>query len=620
MFAHPASIIARFPLSLSLLGSSLVFAQSPISDIVILSSCLPVSSSGQCASTEFNNDSIADFNLLPSPPGFQQIAARKINEGENDTFYIWAEDTQDDMVAYTVKNKPLTASYMPVIMGDFNGDTIVNDEDINLITISADQLYEQRFDLNNDFQVDQLDVDLLQNLLVGRSRTALLFSWFPGPQESGLYEIVVSAEDGTNLISRATIKLTVYDMDALENYYSYDDVLLIVNNQSEASQMIGQYFSESRGIPTSRILTISTPENETVSRQTFEQDIRLPIARFISDNGLNSVINYIVTTKGVPLRISADQVAADQASVDSELSLISGHFADQIGAVNATQNPYHDFDFIFSREMFGIFLVTRLTGYTVNDVLTLIDRSSQAEQSGTFVLDVDPSKDNIIGLAFANRWLREAAQNLETAGHFVFLDETTSFVTQQTNILGYASWGSNDANDTNNAKPEFVWLPGSIAETFVSSSARTFTAPVTYGQSLVADLIAEGATGAKGYVYEPFLGAMARPNILFDRYAKGFTLADSFFSASSSLGWQGVVIGDPKMAISNYIQNRKANDAGAAQDNGKQPTGSGNTAGSGSVDPWTFTLLLLMASIKLFGYRGRNNGVVHKPVQVNRSD
>ncbi len=566
---------------------------------------------------DLNNDEIVDLSINTSP-AFQHLDDKNLNEGEITTFYIWARDAEDDIVTYTLENAPENAIYTPVVMGDFNDDGIVSDQDVLLITTLGTELYDQRFDLNNDNLVDQQDIEILQDL-VGTSRQALLFDWTPGTKDSGLYEILITVTDARGLTSQNKIVLTIYDIDALTNYYSYDDVLLIINSQSEASQIIGQYFSEARVIPASRIVTISTAENETISRQTFEQDIRLPIEQFISDNNLNSEINYIVTTKGVPLRVSTNLTAADHASVDSELSLISGPYADQIGTANATKNPYHQFDFPFSREMFGIFLVTRLTGYTVNDVLTLIDRSAQPEQFGTFVLDVDPSKDNTTGFSIANQSLRDATPILEEAGHFVFLDETNTFITDKTNVLGYASWGSNDANDTDNAKTHFVWLPGSIAETFVSTSARTFTPPATYGQSLIADLIAEGATGAKGYVYEPFLAAMAKPDILFDRYSSGYSLADSYFSASSNLGWQGVVVGDPKMAINYNIQS-PAIDANTGADNGNgqadQNTGASDpnptlnpdtqqtslnitTKGSGSLGPWAFMSLLLLLSVKL---------------------
>ena len=86
------------------------------------------------------------------------------------------------------------------------------------------------------------------------------------------------------------------------------------------------------------------------------------------------------------------------------------------------------------------------------------------------------------------------------------------------------------------------------AETAVSTSARTFAAPKASGQSLIADLVAQGVTGCKGYVSEPGISAMAHPDILFDRYTAGFNLAESFYMASWHIHWKDMVIGDPLCA------------------------------------------------------------------------
>ncbi|HCM73924.1 MAG TPA: hypothetical protein DIS87_07280, partial [Armatimonadetes bacterium] len=62
-------------------------------------------------------------------------------------------------------------------------------------------------------------------------------------------------------------------------------------------------------------------------------------------------------------------------------------------------------------------------------------------------------------------------------------------------------------------------------------------------QSLIADLIRGGVTGVKGYVSEPYTFAMADPQVLFDRYTRGYTLAESFYAASPILKWKDLVIG-----------------------------------------------------------------------------
>jgi hypothetical protein len=146
---------------------------------------------------------------------------------------------------------------------------------------------------------------------------------------------------------------------------------------------------------------------------------------------------------------------------------------------------------------------------------------------------------------------------LKDSGLAVVLEQSPHAVTGETDVIGYASWGSNDPANTRRS-PGFRWLPGAIASWFVSTSARTFSAPPAgwslgsahagSSQSLIGDLIAEGVTGAVGFVYEPYLEATARPQILFPAYRAGFTLAESFCMALPTLSWQAVVVGDPLVA------------------------------------------------------------------------
>jgi uncharacterized protein (TIGR03790 family) len=70
-------------------------------------------------------------------------------------------------------------------------------------------------------------------------------------------------------------------------------------------------------------------------------------------------------------------------------------------------------------------------------------------------------------------------------------------------------------------------------------------------QSLTADLIHEGATGASGNVYEPYLAACARPDYVLPAYFEGRNLAESFYLGISFLSWQTVILGDPLCSLGN---------------------------------------------------------------------
>jgi uncharacterized protein (TIGR03790 family) len=336
---------------------------------------------------------------------------------------------------------------------------------------------------------------------------------------------------------------------------SYDDVAVIINAASPASIEIGRYFQAARSIPESNMLVINAPALETISGTQFDT-LRTSIEAALAATGRPSAFNYLVTTKGVPLRVDRGNLGTSysgSASVDGELAIILGSNAGRIGGGGGCVSPYYDATQHFSRSSFGMYLVTRLDGYTVDDVKALIDRSGPSVSTGAnaqFVFDQDPTWP--AKYAYLNASMSAAGTTLLARGCTVELNTDTLFLTHQSNVAGYVSWGSNDRNAAEyavNAIPENTWAPGAIVETYVSTSGRTFDAPVTYGQSVVADLVHEGVSGAKGYVYEPFTTAMANVATLFDRYTNGFNLAESYYAASLYVSWMDVVIGDPKTSI-----------------------------------------------------------------------
>jgi hypothetical protein len=90
----------------------------------------------------------------------------------------------------------------------------------------------------------------------------------------------------------------------------------------------------------------------------------------------------------------------------------------------------------------------------------------------------------------------------------------------------------------------------------VSTNARSFIAPPHYGQSLVADLLRMGVSGAAGHVDEPVLSGVPRPQILLRRYAQGVPAVEAFYRSIPFLGWMNVYIGDPLMRVAEPVSAR----------------------------------------------------------------
>ncbi|MDH7515768.1 MAG: TIGR03790 family protein [Bacteroidota bacterium] len=340
---------------------------------------------------------------------------------------------------------------------------------------------------------------------------------------------------------------------------TYNDVLVIVNSNSPMSQNVASYFRSQRSIPSVNICSIAMPTTEEIDSATYA-GILAEIKNYMQAYGLTSSINYIVTTQGVPLKVRRSGgvfgISSNSGSFDSDLCLLNSQLESQIGNAGVVSNPYVYSTARFSRSTTfnNIVLVTRLAGYTYNDIVGLINRACQPYYStGEFVFDVDITK----GTHILNTRMNTARNILKMRGYNVYFDSSSVFVTNRTSVLGYVSWGSNDANwasYTQKAQPHFTWSPKALAETYVSSSGRTFedstfVEPTIGWQSLVADLIHEGGvTGVKGYVWEPYTSALAQVHYLFDRWTSstGYNLAESFYASSAYLSWMDVVIGDPK--------------------------------------------------------------------------
>jgi uncharacterized protein (TIGR03790 family) len=338
-------------------------------------------------------------------------------------------------------------------------------------------------------------------------------------------------------------------------------VLLVVNRNDPVSGQVAEYYRPRRSVPTGNVCYISTISDEEISFDVYEREIQRPIADCLSHEDLRESIVYIVLTMGVPLKVQGggSRFTAEYASVDSELTLLYGKLKGaKFNRAGPAQNPfYSQRDTPFSHARFPIYLVTRLAGYDLGDVKAMIDRSLAARNRGKFVIDLQGSDDEP-----GNNWLRNAALLLPASR--VLIDQTPTVLYDQKEVIAYASWGSNDSY-RKRRRLGFQWLPGAIASEYVSTNARTLKRPPenwTFaqwadklhhfggsGQSLTADLLHEGATGASGNVYEPFLQACARPDYLLPAYFQGRNLAESFYLALPYLSWQGVVFGDPLCSL-----------------------------------------------------------------------
>jgi len=339
-----------------------------------------------------------------------------------------------------------------------------------------------------------------------------------------------------------------------------ENVLVVINQRAPISRQIAEYYMQKRSIPPANICVLRTTVEEHIPRAIFDKEVSAPLAACLKAKKLQEQILYIVTTKGVPLVIDGSiSLEGEYASVDSELTML---YSDMKGIphslAGALTNPFFGkADIPFSHPRFPIYLVTRLAGYDFADVKAIIDKALVAKNRGKFVIDLRSSED-----ANGNSWLRTAAMLLPKER--VILDETDTVLYNQKDVMGFASWGSNDKN-RHKRLVGFEWLPGAIMTEFVSTNGRTFSRPpdtwnistfkdrplfwADSPQTLTADYIHEGATGASGHTDEPYVHYCPRPDYLLPAYYGGRNLAESYYLAIAGLSWQNIVVGDPLCSL-----------------------------------------------------------------------
>ena len=345
-----------------------------------------------------------------------------------------------------------------------------------------------------------------------------------------------------------------------------ENVLVVVNRNSAVSTEIGAHYVQARGIPDDQLLQIDVAVADEIVRRDYVLRIEQPIAEWLRRQGALDRILYIVLTKDIPIRVSGTGGRTGSvSSVDSDLTLLYRKLVGvPVPPGGRVANPYFapsssDVGPRFSHETHDIYLVTRLDGFVLEDVLSLIDRSLRPAAGGRILLDQKSGTPSP-----ADGWLAEAATSIDaiSAGTAI-LETTIRTVTPSAELLGYYSWGSNDPALLRRDL-DLNFAPGSIALSYVGTSARTFTAPPTdwtigqwrdrrsyYAGSpewLSGDMIRQGATGVAGHVADPFLDGAIRPQSLFSAYLSGFNLAESFYLGLPDLGWRAVVVGDPLAA------------------------------------------------------------------------
>jgi uncharacterized protein (TIGR03790 family) len=237
-------------------------------------------------------------------------------------------------------------------------------------------------------------------------------------------------------------------------------LLVVYNSNDPDSQGLAQYYAAKRNLPAERVLAISSPTSEEITRAQFEDTIRTPIVSYLTEKdwmaretqrvrvqdrifdllaATRNDIWAIVLMRGVPVKIAPDPSDVDSleyepslqtnaAAVDSELALLpvfglpnggfvpNGFFDNQVAGIKRVGPDV-------ARNMV---LVTRLDGPKASDVRRMIDDTLYAETNrlaGLAVVDTRGFTDERGGYTCGDDWLRGARDLLAKDGWAVKFDD-----------------------------------------------------------------------------------------------------------------------------------------------------------------------------------------------------
>ena len=387
---------------------------------------------------------------------------------------------------------------------------------------------------------------------------------------------------------------------------SSGNVLVLYNSAwtdgTHSSDYIADYYASQRNIPSSNVIGLTgLGTGEEISATDYLNVIWPQVESALA---ANPNITTIVTTKGLPLRIrndmpnpaaaTGDYTYTDAAgvertlysdtwqtysSLESELTRVSTigvrngsnwlntallQMGDQTywdpNTPNPSANPYYRSTTSFNRAdpaLGGMYLTSRLDGFTVANVTASIDRAKKAFviPNGTcIVMDNDPNVD------VADREMVQALNGSRPKGPAYVYDNTSAAVTTASGpVIGYDSQGVHGGGlsagyITNQLN--FTLANGAVFTSHESFNAYSFQQGGNVGgQGLVAEWIAKGGTAGIGNVQEPMNGPdnEANEDQMFQMLLNGYTWGEAAWSSLAQLSYVNTVVGDPLMTWKTLI-------------------------------------------------------------------
>lgn len=89
-------------------------------------------------------------------------------------------------------------------------------------------------------------------------------------------------------------------------------VVILANEKSPESLAVAAHYAAQRAVPTGQIIRLDLPFRDALTRQEYEDLVVTPLRRILEERKLSSSIRVLVTTYGIPLRVEAPHLSAEE--------------------------------------------------------------------------------------------------------------------------------------------------------------------------------------------------------------------------------------------------------------------------------------------------------------------
>jgi len=360
-----------------------------------------------------------------------------------------------------------------------------------------------------------------------------------------------------------------------------ENVLVVVNPESEDSRTIAEAYVKLQEIPQGNVVEIAWDvSKETTDIDTFREKILTPILAAIEERGLQPQIHCVAYSAGFPWRINAaSDVKSAPKDIQSRLrskmfqpscSLNALTFHHQavmakkpLEYLNLRGNRYalasssakgaaESFAFDSSRRFGSTGEVVEEDGaqYLLCVALAITSgRGTTAAEAVEYLtaaakIDGTKPKGTIYYCENSNVRSRTRQRHFPAA-----VDELKKLGVNAEIIQGVLPEKKSDVQGAMIGAASFQWeksgseiLPGAICE-HLTSFGGVMSKP--FGQTPLSELLRHGAAGSCGTVTEPFAVAAKFPTAFIHvHYARGCTLAEAFYQTVTG-PYHLLIVGDP---------------------------------------------------------------------------